>query len=291
MFGPNVSNNINCQVKYHHREKEFFDIYKNLMNVFRDKFQVSNEYIILPVTGSGTLALESFLFSTKKNILVKGKEAEFRYRLEKIAKTHNKFSTDSKDYIFSQLETSISHLNKVNDSYMTDCVSSFPFYEVPKDTKAWITVSSKILGAGAIISFIVIHKTLINDLIDSDILSYLNINRIYQFSLKNQTPHTPAIPLFIDCLEKIESFDIKQMKNSISKNSQLIVETVGKENIIGESICPVITIRKKSIHESVISKYQLYGNHLDSEFIQIFTYSEKMEKYEELCSEIKKNNR
>ena len=78
MLGPNKIPSI------HHREKDFEDLYKNLTEKFKEVFNVPKDSIVLPITGSGTLALEILLNSLGVKLSHKFTNEEFGGRLEKL---------------------------------------------------------------------------------------------------------------------------------------------------------------------------------------------------------------
>ncbi len=57
MFGPNHSPSM------HHREVAFEELYKDLIFNFKQKFNVPDEMTVLPLTGSGTYAINMVLDS------------------------------------------------------------------------------------------------------------------------------------------------------------------------------------------------------------------------------------
>ncbi len=290
MFGPNKTIDFNYKIKSHHREPLFMDVIKDLKQEFKAKFNIADDYEVVFVTGSGTLAVESFIFSTLKKLNVVGFDGEFKQRWNSLIKHYNKKDENGEKFCV-QLETSASTINDSQNAYFIDAVSSFPYYDIPKETKVWVTVSSKILGAAPVLGIIVFHKDVLNDLVSEDVFTYLNVKRMYNSSLLNQTHHTPAMPLYIDLLERVKAYDIEAMRNQINRNSDLIVNALGKENVIGETRCPVITVKPNVIPHDLALKYSIYGSYVKDHLYQIFTYVEADSLYEKLAQEIKERVR
>jgi len=291
MFGPNKSLELSLKINYHHREPSFSKMLGNTIKLFRNIFGIDENYEILLVTGSGTLAIESFIRSIKVKMRLVGCEGEFKSRWQKMLNLYNKNSTNCKNIFFCQLETSVSSVNKYTKPFFVDAVSSFPYYDLPQGTKAWVTVSSKILGAAPVLGIIVFSKDILDKFISKDIFTYLNIRTMYNFMKINQTHHTPAIPLIVDLYNRLKQFDKETEISKINSNCEILVNSIGKENIIGEVLCPVITVKNGIIPKNIINKYQLYGANINGHFIQIFTYSEKKKMYEKLAQDIENSHR
>ncbi|MCT4613297.1 MAG: hypothetical protein N4A49_00310 [Marinifilaceae bacterium] len=288
MFGPNKSTNYSGIINSHHREPIFFDKIKSIKKIFREKFSIPENYEILIITGSGTLAVESFIYSTNHKLKIVGVEGEFNSRWNQLLKTYNKLDSDSDKSLMIQLETSCSTVNKFDNPYFVDAVSAFPYYDIPKNAKAWATVSSKILGAAPVLGILVIDREIYPDLISTDVFSYMNVSRMLKSDSIFQTHHTPAMALYDDFLQKLEAFDLTECRNEINLHSDLIVDAIGEENIIGDRRCPVLTIKDGIIPNELCLKYNLYGSHVQGHKTQIFTYVEKTSDYENLAKEIKK---
>ena len=72
------------------------------------------------------------------------------------------------------------------------------------------------------------------------------------------------------------------MRKNIDTVSDLIVDALGEENIIGEKRCPVITVNRKVIPDALAKKYDLYGFHTGKSSYQFFTYSHEYNDYKKL---------
>jgi hypothetical protein len=117
----------------------------------------------------------------------------------------------------------------------------------------------------------------------------MNLKRWLSYSTQNQTPYTPSMSLYLDFLQKIESFNLKHIRDKINYVSDNLVKIFGEDNIIGEKYGPCITLKDKNIiKKEVRDKYTLYGSQSSeaNSKIQIFTYSENIEDYEKLFQEL-----
>ena len=108
MFGPNTHFKFNTEVSFSHRDKAFFEVYKSLNENFKDKFNLNN-YDILFIPGSGTVGIESTIFSLKSKVRLIGKEGIFKTRWNNLAMLYNDFKkVEDEIDMFCQLETSTS---------------------------------------------------------------------------------------------------------------------------------------------------------------------------------------
>jgi hypothetical protein len=292
MFGPNVSSNITENIFFHHREPSFFSILENIKKIIKQKFTIDDTYEILIQTGSGSLAIETIVNSFLGNFNLLGIDGNFKKRWNLLLNNYNKFDLNGEQF-HVQYETSNSTYNGTLDKspFFIDGVSAFPYYPIPLNTKIYVTVSSKILGASPVLGIIIIKKDILTKFISEEAETYLNVNRLVKFSTYNQTPTTPSICLYMDLLNKLISFDQEKSRDSINEISDLLVDFFGKDSIIGDYRGPVITLNKNVIiPENIALKYQLYGlnNIKGKSNFQIFTYSEANSKYYELINDLKK---
>lgn len=65
---------------------------------------------------------------------------------------------------------------------------------------------------------------------------------------------------------------------------------IGKDNIIGKSVCPVITIPKTLISDKLAKKWNLYGLQTKSSNYQIFTYSCDDKSYDDFAKDLRNEN-
>jgi aspartate aminotransferase-like enzyme len=273
MLGPNVKPNI------HHREKSFELLYDNLCNTFKEQFKVPEDFLVIPITGSGTLALEILINSLDIKFEHKFTEEEFGSRLEKI--NHQDKGTDAIAYV--HYETSISKLNSFRTDKITllDAVSSFPYYDIPADVDAWVTVNSKQIGCNPGLSFIVIKESLLPKVKPAE-FSYLSLQRYIDYGKINQTPNTPAISLMMETLEKIQSFDVDAFRNKIDKRRKQMDKVFSENTGAG----PVYTIDEEH-HTDIKNVFGLYGKHNT----QIFLWSGTSNDYNSLVNYAKRTKK
>lgn len=272
MFGPNVHLETKTSIRFSHRDRAFFEMYNNLQEIFKEKFNLES-FDILYLPGSGTLGIESLFFSIEKNIEVIGPRGIFWKRWNELSKIYNSSSYKGTTQMFCQLETSLSETYE-KQNCIVDAISSFPFYPIPSQTLAFVTCSNKQLGSMPGLAIVGVRKDSWEHFLPKDRFSYLNLNRYRQYSIDNQTPSTPPIMIFEHLLETLKSFDIESNSKKIVRNSKLISNSVGHDNIIGNKIGPVITVSKNAIPKEIANDFELYGlNNPKSKYYQIFTYS------------------
>ena len=285
MFGPNTIVNIHSKIDFCHRDKEFFTLHKKLVDIFKKKKFDLNNYEIIFIPGSGTIGIEAMMFSLNSNIKVVGNKGKFTSRWEKMAQLYNYKTIKRYEELFCQLETSTS-LSFYKEDCIVDAISSFPFYDIPKGTKAFITSSNKILGSLPGVAIVCIKKTFLKHFFQNGKFSYLNISRYLKYSKSNQTPSTPPVQILDHLYQTIKNFKIDKIRDKIINNSSKIVNHFGNKNIIGEYPCPVISIPKSLVPNHVAQEYQLYHIHSESDYYQIFTYSEHEQLYDSFLSSI-----
>jgi len=274
MFGPNVkADERGCY--YHHREEMFHLILGALRSVFSKRFGLG-EYDYLFLTGSGTVANETVIFSLSRsrfNFLFD--DAEFGNRLRKMSIAHgrNIGYTNKPITVYPLYETSISRLNmhkvKEDEVVFLDMVSAFPYYLPPKGTAIWTTVSSKQLGAYPVLGIIAINKTFdLGEYVGSYDGSSLNLLGHQFFQNRNETLTTPAIPLYYDLLNTMRNFDRQSLVNKIDGRRKRILNIVGIENVKGCG--PVITFGTNELIGRVAREFNLYKSNVG---YQVFLWS------------------
>tara|TARA_R110001583_G_scaffold38747_1_gene124914 strand:+ start:482 stop:1336 length:855 start_codon:yes stop_codon:yes gene_type:complete len=283
MFGPNTHIKSTTTISYSHRDNEFFDLYKDTVRRFKKIFNLK-DYDIILIPGSGTVGIESVISSLKDHIQVIGNDGVFFKRWEKMVNGYNK--SGNKNKIYCQLETSNSSYFEYEGG-IVDCISSFPYYDIPKNTEIFITCANKQLGSYPGLAIIGVKKDCWDKIKNTDRISYLNLYRYFEYSKQNQTPSTAPTHLFQHLNTILRTFNINKLRNYIDNISEMVVNAVGDSNIIGEKKCPVITINKDIIPIEIATKYQLYGINTDSDNYQIFTYSCGKKLYEKLCKDLK----
>lgn len=275
MFGPNTIFDDCVSIDYTHRDTQFFKNLEYVRNKFKSLFHLE-DYDILLIPGSGTVGIESVMFSLNYNLNLIGADGTFTNRWKQMQETYHKDDRESLD-MYCLLETSVStYFSK--EGCIVDAISAFPYYSIPKGTKCFITCLNKQLGSYVGVAVVGIRKDCWH-LFENNKMSYLNLNRYKEAHEINQTPST--FPTFIleHFIKVLDNFDLHKFRAKISSISNLIVEAVGKENVIGDLEGPVITIPKKFIPLPVAHAFQLYGLNCDRPNYQIFTYSEDTEFY------------
>ena len=285
MFGPNTHIKSQLKVSYSHRDNEFFDLYKDTIRRFKKIFNLNN-YDILFIPGSGTVGIESVIYSLKGKIQVIGNKGVFFKRWESMINTYKKSGNEYT--LYCQLETSNSSYFECNENCIVDCISSFPYYSIPKSTNIFITCANKQLGSYPGLAIVGVKKSFWDHLKTDNEMSYLNLRRYFKYGELNQTPSTAPTQLFKHFNSVLETFNLNQLKTKIKTNSELLTKSIGINNIIGDITGPVITVHKDIIPIKIASKYQLYGINTNSKYYQIFTYSCEDKLYIKFCKELKK---
>ena len=172
MFGPNTHTDYKGVVDYSHRDNSFSDLYAALQIIFKNKFNL-HDYDVLFIPGSGTVGIESIFWSLNKDINVIGCKGSFTNRWKRLKEAYSKTIMLGDVDLYCQLETSISCLFH-KEGCVVDAVSSFPYYDIPKDTKVFATCSNKQLGSLVGLSIVCVHKDYWQYMEKEDKFSYLN---------------------------------------------------------------------------------------------------------------------
>ena len=283
MFGPNTYIKDKSSIQFSHRDTKFINLFKSVKNKFSQKFGL-DDYDILFIPGSGTIGMESIFFSLKLSINVIGNEGVFKKKWEDFNNIYRNSNSTNID-LFCALETSNSSIFEKKSS-IVDAISSFPYYRIPEDTKIFATCSNKQIGSFPGLSIVAVRKDFWSNLKSADIFSYLNLSRYLDFGQINQTPSTTPTQIFEHLEKTIDNFSISKLRDKINTNSQKVVNALGKENVIGETQCPVITINKDVVPLGIAQKFNLYGSNTNSRYYQIFTYSCRDIDYDKFCEDI-----
>lgn len=282
MFGPNTHIKSSAVISYSHRDNEFFDLYKDTVKRFKKKFELK-DYDIMFIPGSGTVGIESVIATLNKKVNVTGADGIFKNRWEKMVEAYDMIGNDINFYC--HLETSNSSINTYSNG-IVDSVSSFPFYQIPKNAEVFITCANKQIGSYPGLSIVGVKKDSWDLFNKSSKMSYLNLYRYYEYGLKRQTPSTAPTHLFQHLNNVIRNFDVDKIRYKIKNMSKILVSAIGHDNIIGEKECPVITVNKDVIPIEIANKYQLYGINTKSNNYQFFTYSCDEKLYKKFCKEL-----
>lgn len=247
--------NPNFVPNYSHRSTTF----KNLFHTVTRKLLClagldAERDCALLVTGSGTLANEIVISSLKGAIDV-CTQGDFSSRLVNTASQYTKEAP--KFSVGVQYETGESHFNE-QQAFFMDCVSAFPYYELPANSRIMTTVSSKQLlsTTGLSIIFIRDYKT-ISDFVLPAQPTYLSLMRYIDYYDKDQTPNTPAITAISDLNTQLAIFDKIHARMSIDMYRRKLTTLLGHQNfsILGEG--PVLTL---NLPQNPIPSIDFYMN-------------------------------
>ncbi len=267
MFGPN-----NLPYNHHHREDKFKVLYSNFQKRFQETFGLE-DYIILPITGSGTIALEILLNSLNIKLEHLYTDLEFGARFE--ALNHSKKGRDGVAYV--QYETSIGKYQESDSRkpVIIDAVSSFPYYNIPLNASAFVTVNSKQLGCNPGLSIIGVKPELLKK-VKPEEFSYLSLKKYLNYSKINQTPNTPAISLIEELYNALEHFDLEAFRKTLDSRREDL-DNIFPHNT-GEG--PVFTL---DMDKELKNKYNLYGK----QNTQIFLWSGTQIDFDHFINNIK----
>lgn len=286
MFGPNTYVDERVILNYSHRDNHFFNIYKQLTNSFTTKFNLEN-YDILFIPGSGTVGIEAVMFSLVNKVKVIGIEGTFKSRWSQMASVYNKLKqSKSTSTLACRYETSKSQVFEgAADIY--DCVSSFPYFDVPACAKVFVTCSNKQLGCLPGLSIVGVRKDCWNLFMDDSTVSYLNLSRYKAYSELNQTPTTAPTHLFEMLLSRINNINILEFRQRVDRVCSCVSKYISKNLFVGNYCGPVITIPKSAIPTDFAKLYDLYGyTNMATPNYQIFTYSQQEKDYDEVLSKL-----
>lgn len=286
MFGPNTYFSDDVSICYSHRDKIFFDLFHTVREKFSDTFHLE-DYDILFIPGSGTIGIESLFFSCKRKINLIGVDGTFKNRWIQMESGYRK----EKNYLepfemFCQLETSQSALFEKEGCFV-DAISAFPYYDLPKDTLGFVTCTNKQIGSYVGMSIVCIRKDMWNEFIDESRMSYLNLSRYKAYHDMSQTPSTAPTHIYEHLNKVLDEFDINEFRNRIDTVSDLVVDAIGKENIIGNLRGPAITIKNGVIPDHIAKKYDIYGYWAGRPHFQFFTYTDEIENYKLVLNDLK----
>lgn len=285
MFGPNTYFTDEVNINYSHRDKCFFDLFKETRDLFSDTFDLG-EYDILFIPGSATIGVESLMFSSKNNIELIGVDGTFKARWGEMAKLYNNPSVKEVTELFCRLETSQSTPFSKEECFV-DATSSFPYYDIPRNTKAFVTCLNKQLGGYVGLAVVGVRKDIWHEFIDDESMSYLNLSRYRHYHDINQTPSTAPTFIYDHLYKLLTNFDLDAHRAKIDRVSDLIVDAIGEENIIGEKRCPAITLKPKTLSEDFSREHDVYGYWAGRPNYQIFTYSQPEADYERFVEDFK----
>jgi 2-aminoethylphosphonate-pyruvate transaminase len=232
--GPvNISDSIKKTItnEISHRGQQFQCLFNKSTELTSSLFSITEEYRSLFLTGSGTLAVESIIYSylkKKKTLLLQN--GLFSEKWEGLLKNHgcsykiqNYGWCNPYDYdlLESQLvaggidcifivhhETSTTMINdlyKINEictqygvEIIVDAVSSAGIYDINFNNLKQISFlgfsTNKGIGSFPGLAVVIGKVSLLEKMTNE--ISYLNLKNYYDFSLKKETPYTPCVQNF-----------------------------------------------------------------------------------------------
>lgn len=272
MFGPNAKSIIGRPL-HHHRGKSFHGLLQSLEARMKTTFPLLNDFDLIFVTGSGTMANEIVLSSLRVHTLCYYTETDFGSRLSRLEEIH-RIEGPCLCQALSLYETSCSivhaaPLAALGEIIFADMVSAFPYYPIPESVDIFTTVSSKQLGAYPIISIIGIRKQLpLDDFFKPRTDSVLSLYKYLKFREKSETPSTPSIPLYWDLHDLLYDFDLRRFRIKIDERRALLESLIPSDYTIGEG--PVLTLVPNEFTSALAQHFDLYRS--DSGY-QIFLWS------------------
>lgn len=285
MFGPNTYFEDKVSIEYSHRDKVFFDLFTETRKLFSEKFNL-DEYDILFVPGTGTIGVEALFYSLKYRVELVGVDGTFKNRWTEMERAYAGNKRDKNLKMCCLYETSCSTYF-YKEGCIIDAISAFPYYEIPKDTKAFVTCLNKQLGSYVGLAIVGIRKDFWSHLIDEGRMSYLNLARYKEYHDIGQAPSTSPTHIYEHFYKHLQQFDLTELRNRMNYVSDLVVKTVGEENIIGDKRGPAITLKNGVIPERFAREHDVYGYWAGRPNYQIFTYTDKPEVYEDFLRELK----
>jgi len=285
MFAPNKYNVVVPNTEIHHRGNNFKTLYNDFLRLFRNKFDIPEKYDFLVYNGSGSQTVEKVIQSLNFNLSHPYNDGKFELRWNEMSKYYRKKNPNNTNNCVVQFETSISKKRETTGAYLVDAVCAFPYYELPKNFKILVTVSSKLIGAAPVLGIVIYDKSILND------LDYSVPGGLYdwiKYSKTGQTPYTPSISILSSLVNEIKHFNTDDMFDKINSVSDMILDIVGPNAIYGDKRGPAISIYKTHVNLVRCKQLEIYGMHTDKDFIQIFTYTESIEKYKTILPQILK---
>ena len=274
MFGPNTNTLATLVTDFSHRDTKFIQLYKSLQKCMLEIAGLDPyKYDVLFIGGSGTLSIESVFWSVKKPIDVIGNGGPWYEKWTTLSEQQPKNRMLGSHNLYCQLETSNGETFEEPDC-IVDGISSFPYYDIPKNPKIFVTCSNKQLGALAGLGIVFIRKTFWEEIQSDKIFSYMNLARYRTYGFIGQTPTTAPVAVFQHLKQKMKRFDIEKLRKKINDNSEIL------KDLFGGKPCPVFVVPKDDIPMEIAYKYNLYGLNTDSKNYSIFTYTTNTYNYE-----------
>ncbi|BFH74273.1 alanine--glyoxylate aminotransferase family protein [Sulfurisphaera javensis] len=232
-----------------HRSEGFREIVTGLEKLMNKHFSSTRVALL---TGSGTLAVESMIYSLTKpgekvisfpygefgrrlvdslkrrgtNVKVYEKPVGNTFSLEEIKQAidENKDATTvaivhnetSGGVAFRNLEDVVNVVKRKGLKILVDSVSGFAAYKILVNEwkiDAIATGSQKALASVPGMAFVALSKDGISELVTENLPSYLDISLHLKFQDKGETPFTPAVGVFNASLRAAELLEIEGIEN------------------------------------------------------------------------------
>lgn len=306
MFGPNArATALDHTRPFHHRGPQYRALLRDTAELFRAQFNIGEEFDVLFLTGSGTLANEAVL-SSARGVVSVVPTGQFSSRLQGLVDAHAGIralgATPWTAYV--EYETALSQYcpptpqmrMEKNGVVFADRVSSFPYYPTPPQVDVWTTVSSKQLGALPVLGIVVVRRAAWGHLRGpEEVYSYLNLSRWRHWMCDySESPHTPAIPLLVDLHERLQIWDTHVEKDKIDRRREILMQAPGLQIADAHSEMripglqsigagPVLTIPRSFIPRALARECDLYASAYGYQF---FLYSGTDAEYEWFASRI-----
>ena len=281
MFGPNQITKYSHKMEYSHRTEKFKSLYKKCTQKIIDKFSLQ-DYDLIFVPGSGTTGMETVISSLKTKVNVIGPDGKFKQRWLKYCENNERYDRESEVDLYCQLETSTGEVF-CSGTGIVDAISSFPYYDIPKGTKCFVTCSNKQLGGFPGLSLVFVKKDSWDLFEGKEYFCTKDLLLYKKMQENNQTPTTCPVQIFKQLVLIMDKFDLQQHRRRIDRVCNMFSQIIEPDNQIP---CPVINIPKSQISKFVASKYELYNHNNEKDIYQIFSYSNKFKKYKKLYKDI-----
>ena len=265
-INDSIKNTITNEIS--HRGQQFQKLFEESINLTSQLFSMTQEYCSLFLTGSGTLAIESIVYSylkKKKTLLLQN--GLFAEKWEGLLKNHGCSykvqnygwcNSYNYDLLESQLlaeeidcifmvhhETSTTMINdiyKINEicgkhgvEIIVDIVSSAGIYDINLKNLKQISFlgfsTNKGIGSFPGLAVVIGKVSLLEKMTNE--ISYLNLKNYYDFSLKKETPFTPCVQNFYYYNEAISNI-LVEGQNRLKYYellSKYLIEQLAKINI------------------------------------------------------------
>ena len=250
--GPvDISINVYNALHYNlisHRSEKFHEIYKNCTNLTKQLFNINDDYVPLFITGSGTVSIESMIYSFlrfKKVLILKNGSFSDKWKdmldnysnnydtldfgwnnsfcIKKLKTILNKNNYECIFFVHHETSTTmindIYEINNICNSYniimIVDAVSSAGIYDINLSKLNSLYMFSystnKCIGSIPGLSVVISKKSILDNMNNN--ISYLNLKQYYNFSKFNETPFTPCIINFYCYIEAMKNILLN--KNNI----------------------------------------------------------------------------